>query len=233
MVTSSPMWSTTSGGHAAAHTPSIAAASSAATSTATWLAVADDVHAADHDVADVGGGGGEHQRASTSVVGGRRRPGGRESRPTTVTRSAERAGREATGVGPAEERGAADGGRRQQVGRRVVAADAGGQPLVELHRPRLLEQVDHRVGVGTRGTARAPAAASAGRGPMPSARSRSVVGQMQHATRRAEGRDVGGGEVGGVDRGEPGPSGAGVGQDLGRACGRRRPGSPRSRPAAR
>ena len=51
---------------------------------------------------------------------------------------------------------------------------------------------------------RAPASRRANVGPMPSARSRSVVGQRQHEhRRRAEQPDVGRREVGGVDGGEP------------------------------
>ena len=50
------------------------------------------------------------------------------------------------GVGPAQ-RGVPGGGGRQQFGRGEVAAPLGAQPLVQLHRPGLLEQVDHRVAV--------------------------------------------------------------------------------------
>ena len=60
----------------------------------------------------------------------------------------------------------------------LVVAAPGGQPLVQLDRPGLFEQVDHGVAVG----AEAERAAGVGQrlaGPTPSARSRSVVGQMQ------------------------------------------------------
>ena len=74
----------------------------------------------------------------------------------------------------------------QQRGGVVTAALAARQALVELDRARLLEQVDHRVRVGARARGGAPASSRARAGPIPSARSRSVVGQKQQQLRAAE-----------------------------------------------
>ena len=77
------------------------------------------------------------------------------------------------------------------------------QPLVELERTTFLEQVDDRVRVRSEAIG-TPAAAKARVGPMPSARSRSVVGHIAHG--RAGGgecRDVGIVDMGGVHCGEP------------------------------
>ena len=59
------------------------------------------------------------------------------------------------------------------------AAPTGAQPLVHLQPARLLEQVDHRVLVAAQRERRAGVAQFARAGPMPSARSRSVVGHRQ------------------------------------------------------
>ena len=75
----------------------------------------------------------------------------------------ERARRELAGVRPAEAGVPVGGGRAQQLGRGQVAAVRLAQPLVQLHRARLLEQVDHGVAVAAQrqraargGAARAP-----------------------------------------------------------------------------
>ena len=53
----------------------------------------------------------------------------------------------------------------EQLGGGPVPALLGGEPLVELDRPHLLEQVDHRVAVGARGSAGCPASCSGAAGP--------------------------------------------------------------------
>ena len=98
----------------------------------------------------------------------------------TATRSAQCAGGDAAGVRPAQRAVPGDGERLDQLGRPEVAALAGDQPLVQLEQPRLLEQVDDRVLVAAEGQ-RATRRRAGGGGPMPSARSRSVVGQKQTA----------------------------------------------------
>ena len=97
-----------------------------------------------------------------------------------MTRSAGAPGRDRPGLGPAERCVAVGGRRAEQRGGAVAAALAAREPLVELDRARLLEQVDHRMRVACRGRARRPRRRSRRAGPMPSARSRSVVGQRQH-----------------------------------------------------
>ena len=70
--------------------------------------------------------------------------------------------------------------RHLQQRRCVVAtADTGRQTLAELDGASLLEQIDDGVGVAAEGDRRLPASRSARAGPMPSARSRSVVGHRQ------------------------------------------------------
>jgi hypothetical protein len=96
-----------------------------------------------------------------------------------------------------------------------------GQPLVELDGPHLLEQVDHRVAVAAQGQP-APASCSARLGPMPSPRSRSVVGQKQTYVRAPEEPHVVAGEVGGVDERGARAEEAGVGEHLGRVSAVRR-----------
>ena len=141
------------------------------------LAVADDPAPADHHVARRRA---PRPRTPPPRRGGRarRRPGGR-CRGRRRSRSASAPTPRRPASGQPSERRAARRGRGQEVGGGVVAADAGGQPLVELHRPGLLEQVDHRVRVATRGTAARRPRRARPTGPMPSARSRSVVGQKQ------------------------------------------------------
>ena len=89
----------------------------------------------------------------------------------------------------------------------------GGQPLVELDGAHLLERVDDGVAVGAEAEPGSRRRAAGAAGPMPSARSRSVVGQKQTLVRRAaEQRDVVVGQVGGVHDGgaaaRAGPSSA-------------------------
>ena len=75
-------------------------------------------------------------------------PPAARSRARASARSASAPGAQPAALRPAE-RGVAAGGRGvQQVAGAVGAADAGGEPLVELDRARLLERVDDRVGVG-------------------------------------------------------------------------------------
>ena len=124
---------------------------------------------------------------------------------------------------------------REQLVGRPVAALPGGEPLVELDGPHLLEQVDDRVAVGAERERRRRPRAAAGDGPMPSPRSRSVVGQKQAwVPRAAEQRDVarrsGGWRARRVVRGA---ERAGLGEQLGRASRRRPPGRRRSRRPAR
>ena len=88
------------------------------------------------------------------------------------------ADRDLAGVVEAEAGVAGRRGGGEQLGGGPVAALLGGQPLVDLDRAHLLEQVDHRVAVAAEGE-RAPASCSCRLGPMPSPRSRSVVGQKQ------------------------------------------------------
>ncbi len=173
------------------------------------LAVAHDPAPADHHVAHVGRPGREHRRLD-EVVG--RGAGQADAVEADDGQVGERADAEVTGVGPTERARAARRGRGQEVGGGVVAADAGGQPGIELHGPGLLEQVDHRVGVGPEAQPRA--------GRDERGRGTDAVGQVPLGRRAeadggtAEGRDVGGGEVGGVDGGEPPADQAGPGQDL-------------------
>ena len=96
------------------------------------------------------------RRASTSAAVAakhrrRRRPvdaGGAHACPArTVTRSARAPGAIAPGVGPAQRGVPGRGGRAQQLGGGEVAAPLGAQPLVQLDRAGLLEQVDHGVAV--------------------------------------------------------------------------------------
>ena len=142
--------------------------------TSRQAAVGDDLAAGDDDRGHVGGGGREHQ-----VVDGWR-GGCRQADRVQGDRDqvGQVAGGEAAGV-PAEGGHAGLGGRGQSA-RPAVALPAGGQALVQPDRPGLLEQVDH--GVAVRPQAEGlPAPARARAGPIPSARSRSVVGQRQTA----------------------------------------------------
>ena len=136
-----------------------------------------------------------------SAVSGAHAGEARRSRVARVTRSARAPG--ASRPASAQPRHAcpATGGGGEQLAGGEVAALVGGQPLVELQRPRLLEQVDDGVAVAAEASAGTPAARRRAAGPMPSARSRSVVGHRQTRGRAcAEQRDVGVGQVGGVDR---------------------------------
>ena len=78
------------------------------------------------------------------------------------------------------------------------------EPLVHLDAAHLLERVDDGVLVGARATSRAPASCSRRAGPMPSARSRSVVGQKQAVARAAPSSSMSlVGQVGCVHRSRP------------------------------
>ena len=108
------------------------------------------------------------------------------------------------------------------------------EPLVELHRTRLLEHVDDGVRVAAERERRAGVDAARRIAPMPSARSRSVVGHTQQQARGiAEQRDVVVGEVGRVHGGEVCVERTRAGEQPGRACARRPRCTPRSRRAAR
>ena len=101
-------------------------------------------------------------------------------------------------VVPAERRVAVGGRRRQQLGGRPVATLLGGEPLVELDRAHLLEEVDHGVAVGAQ---REP-----GTGVVQPARRADAVAEValggraerRVRTRSADQGDVVVGEVGGV-----------------------------------
>ena len=165
------------------------------------LAVAHDDAAADDDVAHVGGRRGEHGARQRVVDGGARRADRVEGDRRQV---GEGAGLDAAGVGPAEaERGrarspsaaapAASWRPRSSVARRSSSSTARASSSRSMTACESLPSVR-----------RAPASRRANVGPMPSARSRSVVGQMQHEQRAApSSADVGRRDVGGVDGGEP------------------------------
>ena len=132
-------------------------------------------------------------RWSTASAG--RAPARRtESRPDR-DQVGQAAGGEAAGV-PAEGVHARPGGRGQQVGRPVVAAPLGGQPLVQLDRSGLLEQVDHGMAVG------AEAERAAGVGQRPGRPD--PVGQVALGGRAEAGGGAGGAEAGHVLAGEVG-----------------------------
>ena len=117
------------------------------------------------------------------------------------------AGRDPAGVVPAQA-GVVRGGFEQGA-RREVAAALGLQPQVELHRARLLEQVDDRVAV---------AAEREPRTRVPDAVGEVALGRRAHADRGLA-QVVGRCQVGGVDRGRVRPERAVLGQQLhGRAA---------------
>ena len=161
----------------------------------------DDLAAVHDHVPHVGGAGREHDRLERVLAD--RVPASRTPSSATVTRSARAPGFDPPGVGPAEARVPVRRGRAQQLGGAVAAALAARQALVELDRARLLEQVDHGVRVAAERQRRARVRRAGASRPMPSARSRSVVGHtQQHGAGAAEQRHVGVVEVRGVHRGE-------------------------------
>src|SRR5439155_12307273 len=95
-------------------------------------------------MADVAGAGGEDGCRDRVL---RARPGQRDGFERDVHEVGRRAWRDAAATAPAEAVVAAGGRRLQQLRRRVVAAHAGGEPLVQLDRARLLEDVDERLRV--------------------------------------------------------------------------------------
>ena len=126
------------------------------------------------------------------------------------------------------------GAGRQQLGGGPVAALAGREPLVELDGAHLLEEVDDGVAVGAEGQPGARRRAARRLGPMPSPRSRSVVGQKQAEVplrpSRATSPSVRWVACTAVVRG---PSSAGVGEQLRRGARRTPRGRRRSRRPAR
>ena len=117
------------------------------------------------------------EAANTTFSGWRRRP---RCAPDQVERDqvGPRADVERPGVGPAQRARARRRWRRSAVGRaRTTPRSARAQPLVELDRPGLLEEVDHGVAVAAQAERTAGRRSARGAGPIPSPRSRSVVGQ--------------------------------------------------------
>ena len=98
----------------------------------------------DDDVAHVGGRRREHRRVEGVVRSSAGQPHRVEPDRGQV---GERAGLDPAGVGPAEGRVTVLARHAQQRGRVVAAPHPRDQPLVELDRPGLLEQVDDGVGV--------------------------------------------------------------------------------------
>ena len=151
----------------------------------------------------------------------------------TVTRSARRAGRDPPGVRPAQAGVPVLGRRPQQRGGGVVSALPARQALVQLDRARLLEEVDHGVGV----------AAERERGARLRQRAHpaDAVGQVALGRRAdaaagagvAEQRHVGIRQVGGMHGGEARRRARRPRRARPWVCVRRRPGRRRSRPAAR
>ncbi len=122
--------------------------------------VAHDHGAADDHVRDVRRAGGEDD----AVEGvGRTGAGGAHRVEPDRAEIGEGADLDAPGVGPAERGVAVGGGGLQQRVAAMAAALAGGESLVEFDRPRFLEQVDERVGVGSEREARAGVAQRPGR----------------------------------------------------------------------
>ena len=125
---------------------------------------------------DVGGGRGEHDRGGR--VGRRAGRAHRvEPHRDQVGPGARRDRRPASGQ-PSAAWPAAVAAPSSSAGVEV-AAPLGAQPLVHLHAARLLEQVDHGVAVGAEAQRRRRRRPARRAGPMPSARSRSVVGHRQ------------------------------------------------------
>ena len=195
-------------------TAAIAAiAARSATSSCSVPAVADDLAPGrDHPV-DVGGRRREHGRLERAIRARSREPDAVEPQRDQV---GERPGRQTAGLGPAD-RGVPCFGRRAQQRRGVVVtALAGGEPLVELDRARLLEQVDHGVRVGAQRKAGAGVDQGAGRADAVGEVALGRRAEAAAAASAAERGDVGVGEVGGVDGGEALAERSRLGEDLGR-----------------
>ena len=165
--------------------------------------------AVDHHRDDVLGGGGEDRGLGAGAGAG-----GADARGVEGDEVGAGPDRDPAGVGEAE-RGVAVGGRGgEQLGGGPVAAPLGGQPLVELDRAHLLEQVDDRVAVGAQrepaaGVVQPPRGADAVAEVALGGRAEAGVGAAL-----AEQRDVVVGEVGGVHGAGPRAEGAGVGEQL-------------------
>lgn len=138
-------------------------------------AVADDELAADDHVGDVGRGRGEDDRGGRGLRGD---PGEADAAAGEVDEVGEAAAFDRPRLGPADRPLAVGGRRREQRRRVVIAALEPRQALVELI-ARASSKMSITACESLPTASRAPAARSAVAGPIPSARSRSVVGQRQ------------------------------------------------------
>ena len=120
---------------------------------------AEDDPAVGHDLDDVGRGGREDRGVLVAAGAGGAGCGGVEGDQVGAL-----ADRDGARVVVPEAGVAVGGGRPQQLGRGPVAALPGGEPLVELDRAHLLEQVDDRVAVGAEGERAAGARGAPGSG---------------------------------------------------------------------
>ena len=155
------------------------------------------------------------------------------SRPT-VTRSAIAPGSIRPASGQPRHRVTGGGRRPQQRARGRGGRAPRSQALVELHRARLLEEIDDGVGVGAEGEADAGRRASRAAGADPVGEV--ALGRRAQAAGRAgvaQEAEVGVGEVGGVDRGEALRQRPRLGRAARSGSRRARRGTPRSRRAAR
>ena len=193
-------------------------------------AVADDLAPADHDARATSAAVAANTAASSAVSAASRRAAPRRARSSPDRRCPDF---DRARLGPADRARGRRGSPPQQRGRAMAAALAAGQALVQLHRARLLEQVDDRVRVGAE-RERAPASAARRAGPIPSARSRSVVGQKQQQARRRRAAAMSASSrwvaCTAVNRSR---QRARLARAARSACARRRRRTPRSRPAAR
>ena len=185
--------------HGRRHTASAARASSAATSMRTWAPSRTITSPPTTTWSTSAADGREHDRLEQVLAAGAGQPHRIEPHRAQV---GQRTRLEPPGLRPAEAGVAVGGGGPQQARRVVVAAHEARQPFVVLHRPRLLEQVDHGVRVGAEGERRSGVAQRPRRAdPVGEV----ALGRRAQAHRRpagAERVDVGVGEVGRVDGGE-------------------------------
>ena len=108
------------------------------------------------------------------------------------------------------------GQRGEELGRAEPAAFAGGEPLVHLQRPGLLDRVDDGVLVAAERERRARVVERAGRADAVGEVALGGRAQAHPGAGAAEQRDVGVGQVGGVDRGRGLPEHALGGEQAGR-----------------
>ena len=165
-VTSSPMRSIDERAHAA--TAAIASLSSRATSSRTWRPSRTTSAAVDDHVAHVGRGRGEDDGGEGVARGGSRRGARRRARRRPGRRGPRARCRPASGQ-PRQACPAAVAAL-SSAARGLRAALAARQPLVELDRARLLEEVDHGVRVAAERQRRA--------GPAQRARAADAVGEV-------------------------------------------------------